>query len=270
MTSVTSLGNSGLLSSYLASQSSGTTSTSSSSTSSSSTTDVIASSFNLDFTTYLKILTTQLQNQDPTNAEDPNAFTQELVSLGSFDATLNTNTTLDKLYKLQSTSALSDSLNYVGKYVSATSSTNDIEVNDGTSEFGFTLSGAGSVKIGILDSKGNTVATLTGTGASGANIVKWDGTEDDGTTAPDGAYNFVVTSATDASGAALTVSASTAVFKISSLATNTDGSIELVSTAGSVAATDVTTVSSTLPTATAYTSTGASLKSSSTTSDSGT
>jgi len=62
---------------------------SSSTTSSSSASQ--SSALSLDFTTYLKILTTQLQNQDPTNATDPNQFTQELIMMQQVQAQINNN-----------------------------------------------------------------------------------------------------------------------------------------------------------------------------------
>ena len=55
------------------------------------TTSSISNSVNFNFTTYLKILTAQLKNQDPTNATDPNQYTQELINIEQAQIQNNTN-----------------------------------------------------------------------------------------------------------------------------------------------------------------------------------
>src|SRR5580658_6635295 len=63
-----------------------------------------ASSIGSNFNTFINILTTQLQNQDPTNATDPNQFTQELVEFAGVEQQLNTNNDLQTLINLQQNS----------------------------------------------------------------------------------------------------------------------------------------------------------------------
>ena len=56
---------------------------SSTSSSSSNASDLAAGQANLtsSYSTFLTLLTTQLQNQDPTSPMDTNAFTQQLVAM---------------------------------------------------------------------------------------------------------------------------------------------------------------------------------------------
>jgi len=85
------------------------------SSSTSSSTAGLSSTLNLDFSEYLQILTTQLQNQDPTNATDPNQFTQELVEMGGVQQQITTNTDLTNLVSATSANSLSSGIGYVGR-----------------------------------------------------------------------------------------------------------------------------------------------------------
>ena len=47
-----------------------------------------------NFDTFLTLLTTQLQNQDPLNPMDSNQFTQQLVEFSQVEQQINTNSDL--------------------------------------------------------------------------------------------------------------------------------------------------------------------------------
>ncbi|MDR3449341.1 MAG: FlgD immunoglobulin-like domain containing protein [Alphaproteobacteria bacterium] len=225
----------------------------------SSTAASATSTLNLDFASYLKILTAQLKNQDPTNATDPNQFTQELVELGGVQQQITTNTNLAALIKADSANTLATGINYIGNYVEAADSTNVFPLQTSASEFGYTLASTASQAIvNISDSSGNVVAQLSGGTASGTNYVAWDGKDSSGNQLSDGTYTFSV-AATDASGNTVTVSNPTAMFRVTSVQSNTDGSLQLLAGTLSLSSADVTNLysSSTLPTTTynsAYTS----------------
>jgi len=224
----------------------------SSASTSASTAGSITSSLNIDFTTYLKILTTQLQNQDPTNATDPNQFTQELIQIEQVNVQNSTNADLQNLTAASSTNSLSTGLGYIGGYVQANTSSGEFALQGSSAEVGYTLaSAAGEAVVNVQDSNGKTVATLNGGTASGGNYITWDGTENDGTTAPDGTYTFSV-AAVDSSGNAVTASNPVALFKVTSVQSNSDGTLQLLAGSLSLSSSDVTDVYSpvTLPTAT--------------------
>jgi flagellar basal-body rod modification protein FlgD len=224
------------------------------STASASTTSTAsqASTLNMDFTTYLKILTTQLKNQDPTNATDPNQFTQELIEMEQVQSQITNNSDLEALTKASSANALATGVSYIGNYVRATTSGGDFSLQSSSAEIGYSLAGAASsTTVTIKDSSGDTIATLSGGTASGDNYVTWNGTETDGSTAADGAYTFTVT-ATDSSGNTVTASDPTALFKVTGVQTNSDGTLTLDAGALSLLSSDVTGVytSTTKPAAT--------------------
>jgi flagellar basal-body rod modification protein FlgD len=222
------------------------------SSSTGSATAGLASSLNLDFSTYLKILTTQLQNQDPTNATDPNQFTQELVEMGGVQQQITTNQDLSQLVTAQSSNSLATGTSYIGNFVSANSSTGEFPLQSGTSEFGYTLaSGATTAIINVEDASGNVVAQLSGGTAAGVNYAAWNGENTSGTQLADGTYTFSV-AATDANGNTIAASNPVAMFKVNSVQSNGDGTLQLLAGSLSLSTGDITGLytTATLPTTT--------------------
>jgi flagellar basal-body rod modification protein FlgD len=212
------------------------------STSSSSSTSNLASTLNLSFSDYLQILTAQLQNQDPTNATDPNQFTQELIQMGGVQQQITTNQDLTQLVNAQTTNSLATGVSYIGNYVSAASSTDSFSLQNGQSEFGYTLAGAATnVGVQIENSSGNTVATFAGTGNAGSNYLSWNGLDNNGNQLPDGSYSFQVT-ATNASGVAVAVSNPLAITKVTGVQSNSDGTLELLCGTLSVSSSNVNAI----------------------------
>ena len=73
------------------------------------------------YSDFLKLLMTQLKNQDPTAPLDTNQFTQQLVQFSSVEQQLNTNTNLTKLIALQEGGQVLQLSALVGKTVQVTS-----------------------------------------------------------------------------------------------------------------------------------------------------
>src|SRR3979490_3407825 len=68
-----------------------------------------------NFQTFLTLLTTQLQNQNPLDPLDTNQFTQQLVEFAGVQQQLNTNDSLATLVSLQQTAQSTQALGFVGK-----------------------------------------------------------------------------------------------------------------------------------------------------------
>jgi len=204
---------------------------------------------NLSFSTYLKILIAQLKNQDPTNATDPNQFTQELIQMQQVQAQISNNEALEKLQKATTANGLASGVGYIGNYVRAASEDGDFALQGGTAEIGYTLEGAASdCKIVVKNAGGSIVATLNGGKGAGDNYVTWDGKNANGEVLADGAYTFTVV-AVNAGGNAVTSSNPTALFKVTGVQSNDDGTLTLSAGNLSLLSTDVTGVysASTLP-----------------------
>ena len=231
----TSATSNSVLSSYLANQtqaqlSSASTSSSSNLNAAQQTAETAAATSTTfgNFNTFLNILTTQLQNQDPTNATDPNQFTQELVQFAGVEQQLSTNSKLDTLINYaKNSSGATAALSYIGQYAQVTTTGNQVPLQGGSAEVGYTLASASSsANVFIKDSSGNTVATLAGAATQGTNYVTWNGENSAGTQLPDGAYTFSV-AVTNADGTTQTPSALAVVGKVTGVTTNTDGTSNL-------------------------------------------
>src|SRR5580704_10517532 len=70
-----------------------------------------------NFTTFLQLLTTQLQNQDPLSPMDTNQFTQQLVEFAGVEQQMQTNSTLSTLVSLQQSAQTTQALSLVGATV---------------------------------------------------------------------------------------------------------------------------------------------------------
>ena len=179
---------------------SGTTPVSSSSSSSSaSATNAMASQqIAGNFQSFLQLLTTQLQNQNPLDPLDTNQFTQQLVEFAGVQQQLNTNDSLATLVSLNQTSEATAALNYVGKTAVVTGSTAALTNSEATWQV--SVPTASTLNITIANSTGQTVFTGTYNATAGNNQpFSWNGQGNDGTQYPDGNYTMTAT-AKDAGG----------------------------------------------------------------------
>src|ERR1700748_2840526 len=83
----------------------------------SSATDSSMQQLSGNFDTFLQLLTTQLQNQDPTSPMDTNQFTQQLVEYSQVEQQIDTNTNLQSLITQGGTQNAAYAPSYLGKNV---------------------------------------------------------------------------------------------------------------------------------------------------------
>lgn len=140
---------------------------------------------------FLKLLTTQLQNQDPTDPTDTNQITQQIASLSQVEQQINTNTKLENLINLFTGNQVSSAVSYIGKQVD--SAGNQSVLAGGGAIFVYDLpSEAASVTVSIQDSTGSTIYSGDASSKAGRNEILWNGSTTSGVTAPDGVYSFSV------------------------------------------------------------------------------
>lgn len=143
-----------------------------------------------DFSQFLKLLTTQLQNQDPLNPMDSNEFTNQLVQFSQVEQQINTNQKLDNVVALQLSSSISAALGYVGldaNYVSAEAH------YDGATPVKITYSlesEARTAKLNLINEAGEIVHSQDISGKTGRIDVTWDGKDAFGQKAPEGTYTI--------------------------------------------------------------------------------
>ncbi len=152
------------------------------------------SSFKLaeDFSQFLTLLTTQLQNQDPLNPMDSSEFTNQLVQFTQVEQAINSNQKLDALVNLNLANISSVALGYVGMDVMYRSAdmnydgTNSVKINYGLSQ------GAFSAKMNVFNEQGNIVYSADVPKTVGAHEFVWDGSKTGGGKVPPGTYNVKI------------------------------------------------------------------------------
>jgi flagellar basal-body rod modification protein FlgD len=151
-----------------------------------------------NFQTFLQLLTTQLQNQNPLDPLDTNQFTQQLVEFAGVEQQLNTNDSLKTLVSLQQTAQSTQALQFVGKTAVVNGNTNSLTNSSAT--WDLNIPSNSNVTLSIANSAGQTVFTGTYSAGAGNNQpFTWNGQGNDGTQWPDGQYTLTAT-ATDSSG----------------------------------------------------------------------
>lgn len=150
-----------------------------------------------NFETFLTLLTTQLQHQNPLDPLDTNQFTQQLVAFAGVEQQLRTNDQLGSLLKLQQVGYNVTALGFVGSHVTVDGSTT--ELRDGLAVWYLSSPSPAQANIEVRDANGSTVYAEQKTLEASTQAFQWDGKTSTGTIAPDGQYTIVVT-AKDASG----------------------------------------------------------------------
>jgi flagellar basal-body rod modification protein FlgD len=156
-----------------------------------------------NFTTFLKLLTTQLQNQDPLSPMDTNQFTQQLVEFASVEQQMKSNDSLATLVSLNQAAQSTTALNLVGATVVVDGSTT--QLTGGKANWSLNVTKPATATVTIKDATGQTAYTGSFAVNPGTQKFVWDGHGINGTMWPDGAYTMTAT-ATDASGQTTAIS----------------------------------------------------------------
>ncbi len=181
-----------------------TTPTTSTTASSTATTGMQSLAGNFD--TFLQLLTTQLQNQDPLDPLDTNQFTQQLVEFASVEQQVNMNTNLQTLISLQQTTEATSALQFLGSTVTATGNTATLSNATGSpATWSLNAAAPATANITITNSSGQTAFTGTTTLNAGTQTFSWSGQGNSSVIWPDGNYTMTI-SATGANGQPVTVS----------------------------------------------------------------
>jgi flagellar basal-body rod modification protein FlgD len=156
-----------------------------------------------NFQTFLTLLTTQLQNQNPLDPLDTNQFTQQLVQFAQVEQQLKSNDQLATLVSLQQTAQATQALNFVGSTAVVDGST--AAMTKGSATWNLNSPKPASAHVIVTNTTGQTVFSADYTVNAGNQAFQWNGKGNDGTQWPDGNYTIAVT-ATDASGQPATIS----------------------------------------------------------------
>ncbi len=157
----------------------------------SSGTNAAASQLAETFDTFILLLTTQLQNQDPLDPMKSSEFTSQLAQFAGVEQSINTNKKLDQLVALQTSNMLNGAVSYVGRTVEVISDQLALKDAAATISYGIDTNAA-KTTINIVTEDGQTVRVINGETDSGRHELVWDGRDALGNPMPDGIYNFNV------------------------------------------------------------------------------
>lgn len=142
---------------------------------------------------FLKLLVTQLSNQDPLNPLDNAQLTSQLAQMSTVSGIEKMNATLQSLVAQSGSNQALQAASLIGHTVLIPGK--ELSIKDGVATpFGIDLqSGADSVKATVVDAAGNVVRTFDlGAQSDGVKAIAWDGKDDAGQPAADGAYSVNV------------------------------------------------------------------------------
>lgn len=139
-----------------------------------------------NFQSFLKLLTTQLQHQNPLSPLDTNQFTQQLVQFAGVEQQIKTNSELTTLVSLQQAGAATQAISLVGHTAMVDGSS--AKTTNGQASWSFTAPGDGDVTVTIVSPSGQSAYERSFHVSSGPQQFRWDGRGNDGIQWPDGIY----------------------------------------------------------------------------------
>ena len=154
-----------------------------------------------NFQTFLQLLTTQLQNQNPLDPLDTNQFTQQLVQFAGVEQQIATNATLSALLTAMDSSRLTGAVDFIGKRIVAEGATTVLDEQSAVWNISVGED-APQTTVVVYDAAGNEVYAQDIELAEGNNVYAWQGKSSDGQVMPDGFYTIQVI-ARDAQGGAV-------------------------------------------------------------------
>lgn len=149
---------------------------------------------------FLRLMTAQLQYQDPFNPTDNTQMVAQMTQMSSLSGITEMSSTLKTLAARLAGNGTSDAVSWIGKAVLTESATASADTKGNVTGAVELDKDATRVDVEIRDASGN-LARAVSLGAQPAGLVdyQWDGRTDDGTAAGAGPYTISV-AASDASG----------------------------------------------------------------------
>lgn len=143
-----------------------------------------------DFTMFLKMLTAQMQNQDPLNPIESSDYTVQLATFSGVEQQVRTNDLLQGLAQQMGAGGIAGYAGWIGM---------EAQVTEPVAFTGSPVTlaprlrdGADQGRLVVLDAGGAEVAAFDL--PAGSDQVVWDGTDGAGTALPAGVYSFRVDS----------------------------------------------------------------------------
>ena len=162
--------------------------------------------FAQDFDTFLTILTTQLQQQDPTDPMDSSEFTDQLVQFASVEQEIRSNDQLEEINTRLGTNQALAAVGFLGHDAKIEADTGRLEPGDDAIRFAYRLpQSADETTLEVLDADGDVVQSVNGKTGAGEHDFVFDALDSAGQRRPDGPYTLRVKAESADGGQDLTV-----------------------------------------------------------------
>lgn len=153
---------------------------------------------------FLKLLVTQMQNQNPLDPQDNSQFVAQLAQFSGLETMQNLSTSVDAIGGMYQSSQALQAASLVGRTVVVDTGSTFVEAGKGVSGAFVTPSSSTMTTVKIYDAKGTLVRTLDlGEKKAGENDFSWDGKDEAGNALPAGKFSFVATGSLDGKSTAL-------------------------------------------------------------------
>jgi flagellar basal-body rod modification protein FlgD len=141
---------------------------------------------------FLKLLVTQLQNQNPLDPMDNTAFVAQLAQFRQLESLASVDKSMGEMLNAMTSMQNFNSSNLLGRGVKLDG--NGMYFSGSPVIFGYELvEGATKIEISIYDDNNKLVkSTIKGGAGRGEYDFTWDGTDNNGIELAEGAYNFSV------------------------------------------------------------------------------
>ncbi len=156
-----------------------------------------------DYGNFLKLFTTQLQNQDPTAPTDTNEMSAQIAQFTQVEQGVQMNQSMKELVDVTKTSQgalvastqLNVAVQYIGKDVDVAGNGVILNEGDTSANFSYVLdSSVRGTSIEISNKEGKVVYRANGKLSAGQHQVSWDGKDLDGKKVEPGTYTVKVMS----------------------------------------------------------------------------
>jgi flagellar basal-body rod modification protein FlgD len=146
----------------------------------------------MDRSAFLKLFTTQLQNQNPLDPVKNEAFVAQLAQFSQLEATTKMADSLDTMASASQADRLLQGAALIGTRVNAPDGTAELVANANVSSLITIPNGADKINVDVYDSTGNKIYTRAmGRQVPGEVKISWDGTNNMGERMTPGRYKIV-------------------------------------------------------------------------------
>lgn len=158
-----------------------------------------------NFQSFLTLLTTQLNHQNPLDPLNVNQFTQQLVQFAQVEQQLKGNTLLERLVEAQKSTQSTQALMLVGRTAVVDGSDASL-AKGGSAVWNLRSPKSATATVSVRNVTGQLVYSATRALNSGDTSFAWDGQASNGAMCPPGQYKLVV-DAKDIGGKSIAVAA---------------------------------------------------------------